>query len=91
MKIDWARKLTSRKLWLALALFVSGLAAHWLGDEAAAKIAGDIMQGAAVIAYIVGEGLVDAANKPAAVQTEPQAETVSAIGFEAYNTEGEGL
>ena len=61
MKIDWQKKLTSRKLWVAIALFVSGLVAHWCGEETATKIAGDIMQGAAVIAYIFGEGLVDAA------------------------------
>lgn len=61
MKIDWQRKLTSRKLWVAIALFVSGLVAHWCSEEVAAQIAGDIMQGAAVIGYILGEGLVDAA------------------------------
>lgn len=61
MKIDWQKKLTSRKLWLAIALFVSGLVAHWCGDEVATQVAGDIMQGAAVIGYILGEGLVDAA------------------------------
>ena len=61
MKIDWQRKLTSRKLWVAIALFVSGLVAHWCSEEVASQIAGDIMQGAAVIGYILGEGLVDAA------------------------------
>lgn len=64
-KQDIIRKLTSRKLWLAVALFVSGLLAFF-GENAekVEKIAGLIMQGAAVIAYILGEGLVDAANKP---------------------------
>ena len=59
------RKLTSRKLWLAIALFVSGLLAFF-GENAekVEKISGLIMQGAAVLAYIVGEGLVDATNKP---------------------------
>ena len=61
MKIDWQKKLTSRKLWVAIALFVSGLVAHWCSAEVAAQIAGAIMQGAAVIGYILGEGLVDAA------------------------------
>ena len=61
MKIDWQKKLTSRKLRVAIALFVSGLVAHWCTDEVATQVAGDIMQGAAVIAYILGEGLVDAA------------------------------
>ncbi len=64
-KKDIIRKLTSRKLWLAVALFVSGMLAFF-GENAekVEKISGLIMQGAAVIAYILGEGLVDAANKP---------------------------
>ena len=64
-KKDMIRKLTSRKLWLAVALFVSGMLAFF-GENAekVEKISGLIMQGAAVIAYILGEGLVDAANKP---------------------------
>ena len=64
-KQDIIRKLTSRKLWLAVALFVSGLITAFTGDATKAeKIAGLIMQGAAVLGYILGEGLVDAANKP---------------------------
>ena len=61
---DIIRKLTSRKLWMAIALFVSGLITA-IGKDAgqAETVAGLIMQAAAVIAYIVGEGLVDGANK----------------------------
>lgn len=63
-KIDWTRKLTSRKLWLAVAGFVAGLVVACNGSaEAAETISGCIMSGASVIAYIVGEGLTDAANK----------------------------
>lgn len=55
------QKLTSRKFWMAVALFVSGIITATGGSEDTAQaIAGLIMQGAAVIAYIVGEGLVDA-------------------------------
>lgn len=61
-KIDWKRKLTSRKLWMAIALFVSGCFAATGHKETGIVIAGLIMQGAAVIAYIIGEGLVDASN-----------------------------
>ena len=70
-KKDFVRKLTSRKLWLAVALFVSGLLTFF-GENAekVEKISGLIMQGAAVLAYIVGEGLVDAANKPVDEQKE---------------------
>lgn len=60
--IDWKRKLTSRKLWMAIALFVSGIFAATGHKETGVVIAGLIMQGAAVIAYIIGEGLTDAAH-----------------------------
>lgn len=61
-KIDWKRKLTSRKLWMAVALFVSGIFAATGHKDTGVIIAGLIMQGAAVIAYIIGEGLTDAAH-----------------------------
>lgn len=62
--IDWKRKLTSRKLWMAVAAFISGLILAFGGSESqASMIAGVILQGAAVIGYILGEGLVDAGNK----------------------------
>ena len=60
--MDWKRKLTSRKFWMAVALFVSGLLTALGEGEKAETIAGLIMQGAAVVAYIIGEGLADAAN-----------------------------
>ena len=63
-KQDIVRKLTSRKLWLAVALFVSGLLTAIGRQSVAETVAGLIMQGAAVLGYILGEGLVDAANKP---------------------------
>ena len=60
MKIDWKRKLTSRKFWLAVASFVTMLIIYFTGDaEKAEKIASIIMAGATVVAYIVGEGLAD--------------------------------
>lgn len=62
MSIDWKRKLTSRKFWLAIAGFVAGLIVLFGGSEEKANIiTGSIMSGAAVVAYIVGEGLTDAA------------------------------
>ena len=64
MKIDWKKKLTSRKLWAAIVSFVSLLMVGIGFTEAdAAQVAAIIMAGASVIAYIIGEGLVDAANK----------------------------
>jgi hypothetical protein len=61
--IDWKKKLTSRKLWVAVAGFVSGLILAFGGAETtAATVSGCIMSGASVIGYLLAEGLVDAAN-----------------------------
>jgi hypothetical protein len=63
MKIDWVRKLTSRKLWVATAGFVAGLILAFGGSETtAATVSGCIMSGASVIGYLLSEGLVDAAS-----------------------------
>ncbi len=63
-KIDWQRKLTSRKFWVSVAGFIAGLIVIFGGSqENADKISGAILSGAAVVGYIVGEGLTDAANK----------------------------
>lgn len=61
-KQDLIRKLTSRKLWMAIALFVSGLLTALGEDKTVAEnVSGLIMQGAAVIGYLLAEGLTDAA------------------------------
>ncbi len=63
MKINWKRKLTSRKLWVAVAALVTNIILACGGTDAvAAQITAIIMGGATVIAYIIGEGLVDAAG-----------------------------
>ena len=63
MKIDWKRKLTSRKLWVAIAGFVAGLiVAFGGGNTTADTVSGCILSGAAVVAYIIGEGLIDSEN-----------------------------
>lgn len=60
-KIDWKRKLTSRKFWLAVCAFVTLiLVACGKTTEEAKQVAAIIMAGAAVVAYIIGEGLTDA-------------------------------
>ena len=62
--IDWKQKLTSRKLWMAVAGFITGLILAFNGSaEVAETVSGCIMSGASVVAYIIGEGLTDAANK----------------------------
>lgn len=63
MSIDWKRKLTSRKFWAAVCNFVAMLVIALGGTEqVAVQITGIIMAAATVIAYIIAEGLVDAAN-----------------------------
>ena len=63
MNIDWKRKLTSRKFWLAVVGLVTGLlVAFKIDAETVETISGVIMSAASVVAYIIGEGLADAAN-----------------------------
>jgi len=63
MKIDWKRKITSRKLWVAGIGLVSGILTLFKVDAKTVEtIAGLLLTLGSVIAYIVGEGLVDAAN-----------------------------
>lgn len=61
--IDWKQKLTSRKFWAAIGQFVTMLIIAFGGNqETATQVTALIMAGAAVIAYIIGEGLIDAAH-----------------------------
>ena len=60
---DIIRKLTSRKFWVAVAGFVSGLIVAFDGDaETAETVSGLILQGASVLGYIIAEGLADGAH-----------------------------
>lgn len=62
-KIDWARKLTSRKFWLSIASFVAMLMVALGQPEATAtQVTSLIMAGATVIGYVIGEGLADSGN-----------------------------
>ena len=75
-QINWVRKLTSRKLWTAVASFVSMMIVATGGTEnTATQITALIMAGASVIAYIIGEGLTDAANIEGEVGIEIQEDT----------------
>ena len=61
--IDWKKKLTSRKFWTAVCSMVANLVIAFGGaEDTAVQITAIIMSAATVIAYIIGEGLVDAAN-----------------------------
>ena len=82
--IDWIRKLTSRKFWMATANFVGMMIVALGGTEnQATQITALIIAGATVLAYIIGEGLVDAANK------FPEGELIELDDYEDYFDEEE--
>lgn len=63
-KEDIIRKLTSRKLWLSVASFVSMLViAFGVSESVATQVSSIIMAGATVLGYVIGEGLADGSNK----------------------------
>ena len=58
--MDWKRKLSSRKLWVAVIAFVTSLMlAIGAESDTIEKVAGIIMSGGALIAYILAEGYID--------------------------------
>ena len=64
MKIDWKRKLTSRKFWLAVAGLVIGIVLIFTKNETLSnEIGGIIMSLGSVVGYLLAEGLTDAFNK----------------------------
>lgn len=63
MKINWIKKLTSRKFWMALVAFITPLLlAFGMAQDTVTQVVAIIMAGADVVAYIIAEGLVDANN-----------------------------
>lgn len=62
-KIDWKRKLTSRKFWLAIAMFAIAIFAYLNMDMDTEKTKTLIIAAGTVVAYIVGEGFADGMNK----------------------------
>lgn len=68
-KTDIIRKLTSRKLWVAVAGLVSGLILAFGGTESdAATVSGVILQAASVLGYLLAEGLADASHTEVIVE-----------------------
>lgn len=61
MNIDWKKKLSSRKFWMACIGFVSSIMIACNVDTGTAEqITAIIMSGGTLIAYILAEGFVDA-------------------------------
>ena len=64
--MDWKTKLTSRKFWAAVINFITQLLIVFkVSENEVAQVAAVVMAGAGVIAYIVGEGMADAAGASA--------------------------
>lgn len=62
-KIDWKKKLSSRKFWAALATMGAGLALLFRADKNLAdQVSGCILMFGACVTYIVTEGKSDAAD-----------------------------
>lgn len=63
MKINWKQKLTSRKFWAAVTGFVTAImAAFSVDDLTIEQVVTLITAASTLIAYIIGEGMVDAAR-----------------------------
>lgn len=75
MKIDWKQKLTSRKFWAAVIAFVTAVcAAFGIEQITTEQIIAIISAVSVMIAYIIGEGLVDATrNKTTGANNAPDA------------------
>lgn len=60
-KIDWKKKLGSRKFWMAVAGFVAALLVL-LGKDTTTveQVTAIIVQGGVIVAYLLAEGKVDA-------------------------------
>ena len=63
MKIDWKRKLSSRKFWAAVGGVIAAIMAFLGASEAVSTQVTAIISAAGVlIAYILAEGFADAAH-----------------------------
>lgn len=60
MKIDWKRKLSSRKFWAALAALVGAVAVVCgAGESVITEVTAIISAAGVLAAYILGESIVD--------------------------------
>ena len=62
-KIDWKRKLTSRKFWAAVIGFITALLIAFNVDKLTVEQTVAIVSAlGTLVAYIIGEGMTDAAH-----------------------------
>ena len=68
-QINLVQKLTSRKFWAAVIGFVTAMMlAFKVDDMTIQQVTGIISASSVLIAYIIGEGMVDAAREKSNVQ-----------------------
>lgn len=83
-QINWKQKLTSRKFWAAIVGFVTAiLVAFGIDDLTIEQVIALITASSTLIAYMIGEGMVDAAR----IKTDDF--IVDAIGFDLDETGGD--
>lgn len=74
MKIDWKRKLTSRKWWMSIiTLVVAMIQLFGAPEQLISQVSGTIMAIAAVVSYTIAEGMADSANI-IEIETDKEAE-----------------
>lgn len=61
-EIDWKSKLSSRKFWALVATFIVAVVTLITGQDPTVTISACVMAFGAIVAYILGESWVDAAN-----------------------------
>lgn len=80
--MNWKEKLTSRKLWAAIAGVVVGLVVAFGGDpENIETIAGSVMSVVTAIAYILAEASVDKAAALPTLTVDAAEDEEKKIGF----------
>jgi len=71
MNISWKQKFTSRKFWMAIIGFVTALLiAFNVHDLTVEQVIAVITAMSSLIAYIIGEGLTDAARAKHEISTD---------------------
>jgi hypothetical protein len=89
-KIDWKNKLSSRKFWAAVTGFVSAiLVAFNVNDLTIEQVVSIISACSVLIAYIIGEGLVDSARVSSGNETNNSEVQTNTIGFTVPGAESE--
>lgn len=89
-KMDIKKKLTSRKLWAAIAGIIVGLVVAFGGEqETIQTVAGSVMSVVSAIVYIIAEAGVDKAGAGADVYKGAELQEIDAVTTEEAKTDGD--